>query len=53
MKTASGKIHFEGDHQVHVIKVFKDHLRLDRRFDLNFNTEFATGPARPHGLAAK
>ncbi len=48
-----GKIHFEGDHYVHVVKVFKDHLRVDRRFDLNFNTAFATGPARPHGMAAK
>jgi selenium-binding protein 1 len=48
-----GKIHFEGDHQVHVVKVFKDHLRVDRRFDSNFNTAFATGPARPHGLAVK
>jgi 56kDa selenium binding protein (SBP56) len=48
-----GKIHFEGDHHVRVIKVFKDHLRLDRRFDVDFNTAFATGPARPHGLATK
>jgi len=48
-----GKIHFEGDHHVHVVKVSKDKLRLDRRFDVNFNTAFATGPARPHGMAAK
>jgi selenium-binding protein 1 len=48
-----GKIHFEGDHHVRVIKVFKDRLRLDRRFDVDFNTAFATGPARPHGLATK
>jgi len=48
-----GKIHFEGDHRVHVIKVFQNHLDLDPRFDLDFNTEFPTGPARPHGVAMK
>ncbi|HJZ77738.1 MAG TPA: selenium-binding protein SBP56-related protein [Vicinamibacterales bacterium] len=48
-----GKIHFEGDHRVHVIKVFTNHLRLDTRFDLDFNTAFATGPARPHGIEMK
>jgi selenium-binding protein 1 len=48
-----GKIHFEGDHRVHVIEVFKNHLRLDPRFDLDFNTAFSTGPARPHGIAMK
>jgi selenium-binding protein 1 len=25
-----GKIHFEGDHHVHVVKVFKDHLESIR-----------------------
>ena len=48
-----GKIHFEGDHRVHVIKVFKNHLQLDQRFSLDFNTAFATGPARPHGIEMK
>jgi selenium-binding protein 1 len=48
-----GKIHFEGDHHVRVIKVSKHHLTLDRRFDVDFNTAFATGPARPHGVATK
>ena len=48
-----GKIHFEGDHHVRVIKVFKDHLKLDRHFDVDFNTAFKTGPARPHGMAMK
>ena len=48
-----GKIHFEGDHHVHVIKVFKDHLQLDPRFDVDFNTAFPTGPARPHGFDMK
>jgi selenium-binding protein 1 len=48
-----GKIHLEGDHRVHVIKVFKNELRLDSRFNLDFNTAFSTGPARPHGIAMK
>jgi len=48
-----GKIHFEGDHHVHVIKVFKDHLQLDPRFDVDFNSAFSTGPARPHGIDMK
>ena|SRR5215470_16849677 len=48
-----GKIHFEGDHHVRVIKVSKNNLRLDPRFDVDFNTAFATGPARPHGVAMK
>jgi hypothetical protein len=48
-----GKIHFEGDHHVHVIKVFKDRLQLDTRFDVDFNSAFPTGPARPHGFDMK
>jgi selenium-binding protein 1 len=48
-----GKIHFEGDHHVRVIKVSKKRLTLDRDFDVDFNTAFATGPARPHGVAMK
>jgi selenium-binding protein 1 len=48
-----GKIHFEGDHHVHVVKVFRNRLALDPRFDVDFNVAFATGPARPHGVAMK
>src|SRR5262247_170691 len=48
-----GKVHFEGDHHVHVVKVFRNRLALDPRFDVDFNTAFATGPARPHGVAMK
>jgi len=48
-----GKVHFEGDHHVRVINVSSDRLALDRRFDVDFNTAFATGPARPHGVAMK
>lgn len=47
-----GKIHFEGDHKVHVIKVTHDTLTLDTRFDLDFDTAFDY-PARPHGIAMK
>ena len=47
-----GKIHFEGDHKVHVIKVTHDTLTLDPRFDLDFDTAFEF-PARPHGIAMK
>jgi selenium-binding protein 1 len=48
-----GKVHFEGDHHVRVVKVYKDHLDLDQRFDIDFNSVFPTGPARPHGVAIK
>jgi selenium-binding protein 1 len=48
-----GKVHFEGDHHVRVVKVFKRKLALDSRVDLDFNTAFSTGPARPHGVAMK
>ena len=48
-----GKVHAEGDHIVHVARVERDSLELDPRFEVNFNTAFETGPARPHGLAFK
>src|SRR5215510_915572 len=48
-----GKVHAEGDHVVHVAKVSNRDLILDPRFQLNFNTAFASGPARPHGIACK
>jgi 56kDa selenium binding protein (SBP56) len=49
----AGIIHFEGDHKVHVLKVTHDRLSEDKRFNLDFNTAFPTGPARPHGIAMK
>jgi selenium-binding protein 1 len=49
----AGKVHAEGDHIVHVAKVTRKDLVLDPRFQLNFNTVFASGPARPHGMAFK
>ena len=48
-----GKVHAEGDHHVHVARVTSRDLILDPRFNLDFNTAFTTGPARPHGLAFK
>jgi selenium-binding protein 1 len=47
-----GKIHFEGDHQVHVINVTDDALTVDPRFHIDFDTAF-DAPARPHGIAMK
>src|SRR5215467_7103934 len=49
----AGIVHFEGDHKVHVLQVTHDTLAEDTRFQLDFNTAFPTGPARPHGLAMK
>jgi selenium binding protein SBP56 len=46
-----GKVHAEGDHKIHVAHVTEDDLVLDGRFALDFNTAFAEGRARPHGLA--
>lgn len=49
-----GKIHFEGDHKVHVLNVSLDGLNEDPNFPaIDFNTAFATGPARPHGIGMK
>ena len=48
-----GKVHAEGDHKVHVVRVTRNNLHLDPRFQLDFNTAFARGPARPHGVAFK
>jgi selenium-binding protein 1 len=50
---AAGIIHFEGDHKIHVLKVTHDGLTEDKRFHVDFNTAFKTGPARPHGIAMK
>jgi len=48
-----GKVHAEGDHKIHVAHVFEHDLVLDPSFNLDFNTAFSTGPARPHGIAVK
>jgi selenium-binding protein 1 len=48
-----GKVQFEGDHKIHVLKVRRHRLERDARFDLDFNAAFRSGPARPHGVAIK
>jgi hypothetical protein len=49
----AGKVHAEGDHRVHVLRVSERGLVVDARFQLDFNAAFTTGPARPHGVAFK
>jgi selenium-binding protein 1 len=46
-----GVVDAEGDHKVHVLNVHSRRLDLDPRFDVDFNRDIATGPARPHGMA--
>jgi len=49
-----GKIHFEGDHKVRVLDVSDQELTVDPAFHVvDFNTAFATGPARPHGIGMR
>lgn len=48
-----GKVHAEGDHKIHVARITGNDLALDSHFQLDFNTAFAAGPARPHGIAIK
>lgn len=50
---AAGKVHAEGDHKIHVAIVSSNHLVLDPKFKLDFNTVSSSGPARPHGMAMK
>jgi len=50
---AAGKVHAEGDHKIHVVTVTANDLVLDPKFDLDFNTAFHSGPARPHGMAMR
>jgi selenium-binding protein 1 len=50
---SAGKVHAEGDHKVHVLRVSNMNLEIDRRFQLDFNSGFPSGPARPHGVAFK
>jgi hypothetical protein len=49
-----GKVHLDGDHKVHVLDVGQKGLTIDAAFQaVDFNTAFATGPARPHGIGMK
>ena len=47
----SGVVKVDGDHKIHTFNVVNDHLVKDATFDLDFNRDIATGPARPHGIA--
>jgi selenium-binding protein 1 len=47
----AGVVKAEGDHKIHVIDVIgRDQLKLDPRFNVDFNRDISTGPARPHGF---
>jgi selenium-binding protein 1 len=45
-----GIVNVEGDHKIHVINVHGNRLELDRAFDVDFDRDISTGPARPHGV---
>jgi hypothetical protein len=45
-----GIVNVEGDHKIHVINVQGDRLELDQAFDVDFDRDISTGPARPHGV---
>jgi selenium-binding protein 1 len=48
-----GKVKLDGNRKVHVLKVHRNKMKIDPRFSLDFNTAFATGPARPHGIEVR
>jgi hypothetical protein len=51
---AVGKVHLDGDHKVRVLDVSNQGLEVSPNFQVvDFNTAFATGPARPHGVGMK
>ena len=50
---SAGKVHAEGDHKIHVATVTANDLVLDPKFELDCNTAFKSGPARPHGMAMR
>jgi hypothetical protein len=45
-----GIVNVEGDHKIHVINVYGNRLELDTAFDVDFDRDIDTGPARPHGV---
>jgi selenium-binding protein 1 len=50
----AGKVHLDGDHKVRVLDVSENGLTVSPTFQVvDFNTAFATGPARPHGIGIK
>ena len=46
----TGIVTLEGDHRIHVINVHGNRLELDEAFDVDFDRDISTGPARPHGV---
>jgi selenium-binding protein 1 len=46
----SGVINAEGDMKVHVINVSRDHMELDKNFNLDLSHDVSTGPAHPHAV---
>jgi selenium-binding protein 1 len=49
----AGKVHLDGDHFVRVLDIEGDHLALDPRFQLDFNTIIPGVKLRPHGFEAR
>jgi selenium-binding protein 1 len=47
----SGVVRVDGDRKIHALNIVGDQLVLDPRFNLDFNRDIPTGPARPHGVA--
>jgi len=47
----TGVVQVDGDHKIHVFKTAGDVLSKDTAFNLDFNRDIKTGPARPHGIA--
>jgi hypothetical protein len=47
----SGVVRVDGDHRIHAINIVNDQLADDPTFNLDFNRDISTGPARPHGVA--
>ena len=46
----SGVVKVDGDHKIHAIDIVDDALVRDPTFNLDFNRDIRTGPARPHGI---
>jgi selenium-binding protein 1 len=47
----SGVVRVDGDHKIHALNIVNDQLVEDPSFNLDFNRDIPTGPARPHGVA--
>lgn len=47
----TGVVQVDGNRKIVVLKTAGDVLTKDNTFDLDFNRDIGTGPARPHGIA--